>query len=231
MSTRYAIYYAPAQGSLTWQAGCRWLGRDAATGAMLEQPAVPGLTHDEVRRLTASARMYGLHATLKPPFHLADGSSASALERALSAFAAARAPIPNLGVQVAQLAGFLALQPAAPNPALMRLADECVVHFDQFRRPAGEAELARRRANGLGARQEALLARYGYPYVLDQFRFHITLTDRLAPEELAALQPWLSRYFSDAMRVPLTLDDICLFVQDGPGAPFRLASRHPLQGG
>ncbi len=231
MSTRYAIYYAPAPGAPSWQAGCRWLGRDAATGVEMDQPSVPGFTPDAVRRLTASARMYGLHATLKPPLRLADGCSVSALERALSAFAAARAPIRDLGVQVRPLSDFLALQLTAASPALMRLADECVIHFDPFRRPAEEAELARRRASGLNARQEALLARYGYPYVLDQFRFHITLTDRLTAQELAALHPWLSRYFSDAVRVPLTLDDICLFVQDGPGAPFRLASRHPLLGG
>jgi hypothetical protein len=103
------------------------------------------------------------------------------------------------------------------------------MHFDPFRKPLDDDELARRRAAGLSARQDALLLQWGYPYVLDQFRFHITLTDRLVPDELERLQPWLTRYFSDALREPLTLDDICLFVQDAPDASFALARRYPLR--
>jgi putative phosphonate metabolism protein len=229
ISQRYAIYYAPAHGSVLWQAGCRWLGRDPQSQAILEQPAVPGWSGERVRRLTQSARLYGLHATLKPPFRLASGRDVGALDGALQAFVAHRRALHGITLHVAPLAGFLALQPAVPEPLLGQLAEACVVQFDAFRRPADEQELVRRRAAGLTERQEALLREFGYPYVLEQFRFHVTLTDRLAPDELAVLQPWLSRYFSDALASPLTLDDICLFVQDAPGTPFRLLRRYPLE--
>ena len=51
-----------------------------------------------------------------------------------------------------------------------------------FARPPGAAELERRRKAGLSAAQEKMLLRWGYPYVLDEFRFHLTLTGRLQPE-------------------------------------------------
>lgn len=231
MSARYAIYHAPAAGSLLWQAGCRWLGRDPAAQQTLDPPDVPGWSVEQVRGLTASPRCYGLHATLKPPFRLAHGRTAEELDAALTAFSATQGPVPAMHLTLAPLAGFLALQPAAHSAALMQLAAQCVMHFDAFREPPGEPELARRRAGGLSERQEALLREWGYPYVLDQFRFHITLTDRLAQDELERLQPWLTGYLRAALREPLTLDDICLFVQDAPDTSFRLACRYPLRAG
>lgn len=228
VSARYAIYYAPACGSLLWQAGCRWLGRDPQAQSELEQPVVPGWPAERVRRLTASARMYGLHATLKPPFRLAGGCSVEALDAELQAFAAARRALAGIALHVAPLSTFLALQPVQHDRRLVQLAEACVVQFDAFRRPAEEDELARRRAAGLSDRQEELLRAFGYPYVLDQFRFHVTLTDRLAPDDCAVLLPWLVKYFSRAIEQPLTLDDICLFVQDAPRTPFRLLRRYSL---
>ena len=228
-SARYAVYFAPAQDSLLWQAGCRWLGRDAANGETQQQPAVPGWPPGRVHRITASARLYGLHATLKAPFHLLPGCDPQALDEAIAAFADARAPLAGLQLVLAPLAGFLALQPSAPGAPLLELAAACVRAFDAFRRPPDTEELRRRRAGGLSARQDTLLLQFGYPYVLDEFRFHITLTDRLAPDEMDSLQPWLAGYFLDALRAPLTLSDICLFVQDAPGVPFRLARRYPLR--
>ena len=229
MSARYAIYYAPAQGSVLWQAGCRWLGRDPATRESLQQPAVPGWSAQRVHRITASARLYGLHATLNPPFRLAPGYDPEALDRALAAFARQRSPPAALQLSLAPLAGFLALQPLAPSAPLLDFAAACVTGFDAFRCPPEDGELVRRRAAGLSLRQDVLLLEFGYPYVLDQFRFHITLTDRLTPEDLACLQPWLAAYLTDALREPLTLSDICLFVQPAAAQPFRLLRRYPLQ--
>jgi putative phosphonate metabolism protein len=226
MSTRYAIYWAPARGSLLWQAGCRWLGRDPQTQQRLAQPDVPGMPSVQVERLTASARLYGLHATLKPPFQLAPGCKVAELDAVLRELAGHMQPVRPLYLALAPLSGFLALQLAQPNPRLMQVADHCVIALDRFRHPPHEQELAKRRAAGLDARQEALLQQYGYPYVLDRFRFHVTLTDRLTDSDRAVLEPWLRAHFHPALQAPLTLDDICLFVQDAPGAPFRLERRY-----
>ena len=40
--------------------------------------------------------------------------------------------------------------------------------------------------SGLTDRQEALLTQWGYPYVMEEFRFHITLTGALDPAHLDA---------------------------------------------
>jgi hypothetical protein len=91
---------------------------------------------------------------------------------------------------------FLALRPEGPEDALWALAADVVRVTEPFRAPPGEEELARRRAAGLTERQEAMLERWGYPHVMEEFRFHVTLTGPLAPGEAApvveALGPWLA---------------------------------------
>ena len=101
--------------------------------------------------------------------------------------------------------------------------------FDQFRRPAEASELARRRSAGLSERQDALLVRFGYPYVLDEFRFHMTLTERLEPRVSAGLKPWLQQHFAAALQAPAMVADLCLFVQERPDVQFRILQRFPLK--
>ena len=71
MSARLGLYWAPELDDPLHALGSAWLGRDAETGATLPQPAVPGL---DLAEITAEARGYGFHATLKPPFALAPGT-------------------------------------------------------------------------------------------------------------------------------------------------------------
>lgn len=177
-----------------------------------------------ISQLTASPRHYGLHATLKAPFRLSEDAGEEALKDALRAFAAQRRVFAMPPLEVAVLGGFLALRPAQPSAALQALAAECVTQFDRFRRPADAQETGRRLAAGLDARQQALLAQWGYPYVLDQFRFHLTLTDRLDAPERERLQTWLEDYFAPALEQALRCDHLCLFVEsDARG--FRLVAR------
>jgi hypothetical protein len=190
---------------------------------------VPGYSALEVAALTRSARQYGLHATLKPPFYLYRGQSVAALSEAVARFAQDRVAFALPQLEVASLSGFLALLPKARSDALHALADDCVTAFETFRRPAEESELARRRAAGLTARQDALLARFGYPYVLDQFRFHMTLTGPLDEPDRARLRPWLEGHFAAALEQPIQVQDLCLFVQQRPEADFSIFQRFPLK--
>src|SRR3954451_16491972 len=177
MSARYAVYFAPAQNSLLWQLGCAWLGRDAAKDCMLAQPDVEGMASGGVQGLTVSPRRYGLHATLKPPFRLAIGGTHDNLICATRALASRLQPfaLPALAVDV--LSGFIALRTVHDSDALHALADACVAELDGYRLPADASEIARRRAHGLSPIQETLLARFAYPYVLSEWRFHMTLTE------------------------------------------------------
>ena len=128
-------------------------------------------------------------------------------------------------LEVAELSGFLALCPVERCEALHALADDCVTVFDEFRRAPDAEELSRRRATRLSPLQDALLQQYGYPYVLEAYRFHITLTERLDSVDAQRLQPWLIDFVSEALREPVVVDAIYLFVQESPGAAFRLTDR------
>lgn len=223
MTLRAALYWAPELDDPLHAAGSAWLGRDAETGAALPQPSVPDL-----HALTADARGYGLHATLKPPFRLAT-SYAALREDALS-FAARIAPFDLPPLAVKDLNGFLALRETAPCPALRALTDGAVAALDAHRAPPSEEELARRRKAGLSPRQEAMLARWGYPYLEEDWQFHVTLTRRLTAEESARVRPAAEAHFAGIAGRARRVREVCLFTQAGPGAPFLIAERLALGG-
>ena len=206
---RYALYWAPQEGSDLARLGGAWLGLREESNSAGPPPPIPGFDALRIHVLTAEPRRYGLHATLKPPFALADGTDLAALREAVAAFAAAQACV--------------------TLPALDALAADCVTRFDRFRAPPRPAELARRRAARLSPAEEAHLLRWGYPYVLDRFRFHVTLTGPLDPAEAERLMPPLIRLFEPVTRAPVTLSDIALFHEPARGAPFRLVERFSLQ--
>ena len=173
---RYAFYYAPRSEEGLAVAASQWLGRNAETG--LSRPIKPAsaFTAERLAEITADPRLYGFHGTLKAPIVLADGVTERDLLEAAGNFAVGRRSVIVPSMTLTCMSGFMALVPSQPSAELQDLADSCVIEFDEFRQPADEAELARRRAAGLSPRQEELLTRWGYPYVLEEWRFHLTLT-------------------------------------------------------
>ena len=220
LSARVAIYYAPAEDDPLWAAGCDWLGRDPVSGRRETHPA-----RDEI---TAEPRLYGFHATLKPPMRLAHAWNA--LMDDAAALAAGIAPFDLPLLAVADLGGFLALRETTHCPALHALADACVTGLDAHRLPSNADEIARRRTARLTPQQDAMLLDWGYPHVLATWRFHMTITRRLSPEQRDVVFPEAQAHFAAALRQPRTVRDVCLFTQAGPGAPFLLAERLPLGG-
>jgi putative phosphonate metabolism protein len=224
--TRYAIYYAPP-AMADWSVfATQWLGWDMAAGRVIAQPEISGL---DLARITAVPRKYGLHATLKPPMRLAEGYALADLQQACAALAASQAPVVLEGLHLARLGRFLALRVVGDETALGRLAAACVRDLDGFRAPAPDAELEKRRAAGLTPAQEVNLIAWGYPYVLDQFRFHVTLTGKLPKMELPAVEAALEAHLMPLLPRPLTIRDIALMGEDAEGR-FHLIHRYPLSG-
>jgi putative phosphonate metabolism protein len=226
---RYAIYYTPPLDSPWWRFGCRWLGRDAASGEVVPPPELPGLPTDW-SAITAAPRRYGFHATLKAPFSLADESSERDLCAVAGALASGRKPFQLPALRVGALAGFVALQLTHGSPALELLAQDCVILFERCRAPLTPVEQARRSAADLSEWQAKLLARWGYPYVFDQYRFHMTLTAELPAARRQAIVELLAPQVERMNEAPPMVDAIAVFRQDAPDEPFRVAWRFGFDG-
>ena len=213
MSERFAIYFAPARDSALGEAAEVWLA----------QP--------DLQAISVSARRYGFHATMKAPMGLVDGMDRTALEMALTEFASAHAPVLLGRLAPTPLGGFLALI-AVPQPqAIIDFAATVVTAFERFRAPLSTEELARRLKAPLTPRQIELTHAYGYPYVLEQFLFHMTLTDRLEPAASAMMRERAVAWFGAALSQPILLDRLVLFHEAEAGAPFRRLDDHILTGG
>lgn len=220
--TRYAIYFTPVPGPLA-AFGASWLGWDPVRGAPCPHPALD-LPLSEI---TATPRKYGLHATMKPPFRLAPGATEAALAEAFAAFCGTHAPVPLDALALARLGRFLALRPVGDETALNALAAATVRGLEPFRARLTEAEVARRRARPLTPAQEANLTAFGYPYVMEAFRFHITLTGDLPPEALAAVEAALAPQLAPLLPRPFVIDALSLMGEDEEGR-FHLIHRHAL---
>ena len=229
---RYALYYAPRPEEGLATMANQWLGWNAETGRARPLPLSSGIDPVRLAEIIAEPRRYGFHGTLKPPFALVDNLSERDLLDAVGRFVARERTITVPSLLLGEPGDFLALVPSSPSAELQDLAYRCVIEFDEFRRAADGEELARRRAPGLTPRQDQLLVRWGYPYVLEEWRFHMTLTGRLAdPGERATIAAALRRRFAGALDRPLHMRDLCVFRQPAPDRPFSVLARFRLGGG
>jgi putative phosphonate metabolism protein len=230
LSYRFAVYWAPPPSAPLAEIGEAWLGRSAESGVALARPLLPGFDAGEIEAATAEPRRYGLHATLKSPFRLAEGASAAALEAAFDDFARRQPGVSAPPLRLKRIGRFLALVPGARTSALHTLAAAAVEAFDAFRAPPDAAELARRHAAGLSPAQAQNLARWGYPYVMEEFRFHVTVTGAIETALADRLAPALETLFAPILTLPLEIAELALFAEPAPGAPFHLIRRAALAG-
>jgi putative phosphonate metabolism protein len=221
MSCRYAIYYAPARESPWWAFGASWLGRDEMRNVPLAQPALHGLDAASMTSITAEPRRYGFHATLKAPFRLNAGETGDGLLARLRLLAAGRRAVPLGQLVPVYMSGFVALVPAA-NGGPQALAAACVTELDDLRAPLTQAERERRRMAPGDTRAAELFERYGYPHVLERFRFHMTLTGPVDTATAGQVVAQVARPVALLnAQEPAVLDRLCLFFESEPGAPFR----------
>jgi len=228
VSRRFAIYFAAPEGSALEAFGRSWIGRDHVTGAPAAPPRIEGLSPARQREVAAFPRHYGFHATLKPPFELAPDRSRDELLAALAGFAATRRRFEAPPVEVQALSGFIAFKLSAPSEDMVALAADCVTTFEPFRAPLCASEIERRRAAGLSARQDRYLLAWGYPYVFEEFDFHMTLTGRLGDPERTMVLEALRALALPLAAASLPVDAVSLYEQPDRDRPFRLTARFPF---
>jgi putative phosphonate metabolism protein len=224
---RYALYYVPDAASALYRFGAELLGYDAFTGHPVKQPAIGGMT--SWRDLTAEPRKYGFHATLKAPMTLAQSVQEADLIAALDSFAATPRDIPVIAPVVTLMGDFVAIVPETPSQDLSRLADDCVTQFDRFRAPLTDSERARRLNSSLTPRQTAHVERWGYPYVFEDFRFHMTLTGRVPADQRDTVLSRLSTQFDQLSMTRIAVDAIGLFRQASADRNFEIIAHRLLR--
>lgn len=224
---RYALYFTPPASDPLTLSAQRWLGRNAFTGAALRQPAIDGF---DMAGLTADPRRYGFHATLKAPFALAEGRSEAELVAEIGRFVSQAGPFDIPEVVVGRLGSFFALVPGDHCAALQGFAGEVVRRFERFRAPLTSADIARRRPDDLTPAERQNLVQWGYPYVFDEFRFHMTLTGRVPAERRDAVESALRDHFAEFHGRPLPITGLALFRETARGADFTVHSLFPLGG-
>ena len=226
---RYAIYFVPAPGSDLDRFGAHLLGYDAFTGMDLPFPDGILQTAPDWRDLTKDPRKYGFHATLKAPMSLAPGKTEAELLAACETFASTPSAIPVIRPVVGSISGFIAVVPAEPPAELMRFAADCVSAFDSFRAPLTAEDRARRNPSHLTPRQREQLDRWGYPYAMEDFRFHMTLTGRLDAGRREPILTLLRRSFSTIDLKTLAIDRIAVFRQENATSRFRIINHWKLR--
>jgi putative phosphonate metabolism protein len=226
---RYAIYFVPSADSILYRFGASLIGYDAYTSQPL--PFAGGIESDvdDWKHLTADPRKYGFHATLKAPFSLATGKTEDELVAATREFAQKPRAIPVIAPMVRNISSFIAVVPDAPCPELQALAENCVASFDGFRAPLTAEDRKRRNVSALTDRQIVHLDRWGYPYVFEEFRFHMTLAGSVPAERRAAVTDILRKRFAEMDLQSISIDRLALLRQNEADSGFAITAHWPLQ--
>lgn len=218
---RFAAYHLPADGHAEW--GAAWLGWNPRNGQSVAHPVIPGL---DVAALVTAPRKYGFHATLKAPFRLAEGSNPDDLADCMARIAADHAAF-SMPLRLSSAYGFLSLRPPAQPAGLTALESALVRDLDPFRAPLTEAEIRRRRPELLPPQARDHLRNWGYPFVLDMFHYHLTLTGALDAATVARVTRVLEPQLASLLAAPLDISRIALMGEDAAGF-FHLIAEFPL---
>ena len=228
LQMRYAIYYTPSMRDPLSAAAASWLGRNVYSDEACEPLSISGFSRQEIAFHTAVPRRYGFHGTIQAPFRLHPDETEAGLLKFMMQFASTMKPFEIPRLDVARLGAFYGLMPSSECTEMNYLAASVVEAFDRFRAPLTEAEIDRRDADTLTAPQFANLHRWGYPYVMDEFRFHMMLTGAIHPDLRPRFETVLRDYFAPFLTQPVKVSSLALFIEPEAGAPLRVHSQHPL---
>ena len=218
--SRYAIYYIPDLP--LFQIGSDWLGWNSITG----QDTLLSADH---HRITDRPRKYGFHATVKPPFSLASNSTLGELQNAFHAFCATVSPATGGTLKISRLGRFLAMTQDVQSNEVTELAASTVSNFDKFRAPQSDQDIEKRRQRRLTPEQDALMLRWGYPYVMQEFKFHMTLTGPLQNDEIDTIKHDANTRFQEFLGQPLKIASLALLGEDSDSGRFHVINKLSLQ--
>ncbi|SHN61465.1 DUF1045 domain-containing protein, partial [Desulfovibrio litoralis] len=221
MPKRYALYFVPQQKTLLSALANGLLGRDIFSNTSVPFHCFKEISQQELEIATEEPRKYGLHATLKAPFYLKDNMTEQGLCLALEEFSKKQSSVYCPKLNLKNIDNFLGLTPAVLTKSEINAQEEIscfafniVKEFDKFRAELSEADLIRRKKQLLSLKQLEYLERFGYPFVADEYRFHLTLTSRiLDTEKNKIFFNVFQTYLKEVLDQALFIDNITLCVQ------------------
>ncbi len=228
MNERYALFFTLPAESPLYQTASAWLEYDAYTGLPSSDGSIPPCPDPSILRSTPAK--YGFHATLKAPFRLKPGVTIDQLSDKIRLFCQTEPSFESEPLTIDRVGHRLALVSKIHCHPMASLAEKCLRVFEPFRAELNEMEYRRRKPEKLSSRQLDLLDKWGYPFVLDEFRFHMTLTNRLAEGQIKPAGEYLSGLFAPGIDQPLKIDRIYLFHQPANTERFRVVSGFELKG-
>ncbi|MEE2995868.1 MAG: phosphonate metabolism protein/1,5-bisphosphokinase (PRPP-forming) PhnN [Pseudomonadota bacterium] len=230
MTARYALYFVPPPNSDLAKFGASWLGWDINRAEAAPSDGFTGLNHETRSAFVQAPRKYGFHATLKAPFRLRPETGVEDLLAAVDEIATQRFAVQKLNLKLTSIGSFLALIPVSKSSELNALAEAFVVGLETFRASMNREERARRRPDRLTENQRRYLESYGYPYVKEEYRFHMTLTGQLEQADRETAYAYLQTIAKPILATPLDITEAAVVVQEAPNDPFRVLERFALSG-
>lgn len=219
---RVAVYFTPDDQHGLSAAAAKWLGWDPHSASLIERDVA------DDRAAVSKPAHYGFHATIKAPFHLAPMQTLDALQSALTDYCGDAGPFELPALEVRKIKDFFALVPQGDLKHLTLLANETVRFFEHFRADITPQDIAKRQPQFLTERQNHYLKEFGYPYIFEFYRFHMTLSGSVALEHQNIVEESIYKHFDKFIGRPLAFDALSLFVEPSPQQPFYCHSRHML---
>jgi hypothetical protein len=227
--SRYAICFAPEQGSALEALACEWLARDKSGAFVDKRVDVRGMTSDRLTTLIKGPRNYGMHGTLKPSFELRPHATEGALLEVARLLAKSCSPIELPVLELGEIGYIVSLVPESSSAALEDLASQCVRAFDGFRQPLTAEQEQSFKRNRLTVHQRQMLEHWGYPYVMEEFDFHLSLTDPVIDDgERAAIMMAVEAIAAPVLHKPLIMRELAVFAQKGANNPMSIIARFPF---
>lgn len=230
---RYAIYFAPNERTPLGRFGCHWLGRSAAELDSHPVDLPENLEQHKHQQLIEAPKHYGFHGTLKAPFELNTAYTSNDLDEALQNFAQKFPSFTIDRLKLQTIASFIALTPEeqSENLSLLQsLHEELTENIDYLRAPLSDYDKNRFMARDLSTKLKENLLNFGYPFVLESFKFHLTLTSSLKKDDISSYFELLDRLTTHFRDDGFFCDRISLFRQETRTSPFLLTNEYMLQG-
>ena len=225
--SRYAIYYVPPESDQFTRFAASWFGWDVYKSINVKYPELSDLNYD-IKEITSTPSKYGLHATLKAPFSLVPDKTIDELRLSLSILSSSIQKFEISSICVKNIAGFIAIVPTSQNERINYLAKKCVEDLDCFRKAEPLEIINKRRSVGLSIRKEHNLFKWGYPYVLNDFQFHFTMTSKLTPKVSKNVFSVLSLELKTVLNAPLLISKICLCGESNSHKKFEVIEEFSL---